>query len=108
VSGCNAYRIEYHIIDVGNPESHSCRQACQQLQKFDSDAEEHTGEDYPPEAVIGYERQPEPERHHEENVEERRPQVFTREGDKGHKVDAFGGGYSLHHKVWHEVLNKEQ
>ena len=60
--------IEYHIIDVGNPESNFCHESGYQLQKLDHDTKERTNNNYLLHTKIRNERQPEAERNQHQNI----------------------------------------
>ncbi|HEY0305943.1 MAG TPA: hypothetical protein VGC44_13315, partial [Longimicrobiales bacterium] len=67
----NANRIEYDIVDVGNPERHLCPYGCRQLEQLDKEAKESADRDYFKRADLPDERQAETEWDHQQNVEQR-------------------------------------
>ena len=68
IADCGTHCIEYHIIDVCNPESNFCNEARYQLQKLYNDTKERTTNNDLLHAKIRNERQSEAEWNEKQNV----------------------------------------
>lgn len=98
----NPKRIEYHIVNIGNPERRFCHKSRYKLQKLDTDTEKRTNHGGFFHTETRNKGQSKAKRNHKHNVKKRGFNICRSERGEGYEIHAFR--LSVQHKVWHKIL----